>query len=166
MEQVFHQMNVEKLKLRNRMSVELANAILIIRNGLKRDNILKHVMIMTEIPEAVTMGSFIGTSLVCNESNTAESCISVNNRDWFCRMRFKFAYFHNYVLFFCVCLFLLQFGLFWPFFQAHLVYFMETKVATLTSSHSSRRFAACDQGSHWGFFPPISIILVDLCVFV
>jgi len=36
---------------------------------------------MTEIPEAVTIGSFIGTSLVCNENNTAESCGSANNRD-------------------------------------------------------------------------------------
>jgi len=60
MEQVFQQMNAEKLKLRNRMSVELINAILNIRTVWKRDNILKHVMI--EIPEAVTMGSFIGTS--------------------------------------------------------------------------------------------------------
>jgi len=38
------------------MSVELVNAILNIRTVLKRDNILKHVMMMTEIPEAVTMG--------------------------------------------------------------------------------------------------------------
>jgi len=29
---------------------------------------------MTEIPEAVTMWSFIGTSFVCNENNAAESC--------------------------------------------------------------------------------------------
>jgi len=41
------------------MSVELVNAILSIRIGLKRDNILKHIMIMTEIPEAVAMGSFM-----------------------------------------------------------------------------------------------------------
>jgi len=33
-------MNVEKLKLRNRMSVQLVNAILNIKTGLKRDNIL------------------------------------------------------------------------------------------------------------------------------
>jgi len=32
-------------------------------HGLKRDNMIKHVMIMTAIPEAVTiMKSFIGTS--------------------------------------------------------------------------------------------------------
>jgi len=36
---------------------------------------------MTVIPEAVTIGSFIGTSLVCNENNTVESCDNVNNRD-------------------------------------------------------------------------------------
>jgi len=36
---------------------------------------------MTEIPEAVTIGSFFGTILVCNENNTAESCGNVNNRD-------------------------------------------------------------------------------------
>jgi len=36
---------------------------------------------MTGIPETVTMGSFIGTSLVCSENNTAESCVNANNRD-------------------------------------------------------------------------------------
>jgi len=41
------------------MCVELVNAILNIRTGLNRNNILKHVMIVTEIPEAVTMGSFM-----------------------------------------------------------------------------------------------------------
>jgi len=41
------------------MCVELVNAILNIRTGLNRNNILKHCMIMTEIPEAVTIGSFI-----------------------------------------------------------------------------------------------------------
>jgi len=46
MEQVFDQINVVKLKLNNRMSVELVNAILNIRTGLKRDNIIKHVMII------------------------------------------------------------------------------------------------------------------------
>jgi len=55
MEQVFGQVNVVILKLNNRMSAELINAILHIRTGLKRDNIIKHVMMMTEIPEAVTM---------------------------------------------------------------------------------------------------------------
>jgi len=43
MEQVFDQTNVVKLKLNNRMSAELVNAILNIRTGLKRDNIIKHV---------------------------------------------------------------------------------------------------------------------------
>jgi len=52
---VFVQINVVKLKLNNRMSAELVNAILNIRNGLKRDNIIKHVMMTTEIPEAVTI---------------------------------------------------------------------------------------------------------------
>jgi len=47
MEQVFDQINVVKLKLNNRMSVELVNAIRNIRTGLKRDNIIKHAMIMT-----------------------------------------------------------------------------------------------------------------------
>jgi len=47
MDQVFDQINMVKLKLNNRMSVELVNAILNIRTGLKRDNIIKHVMIMT-----------------------------------------------------------------------------------------------------------------------
>jgi len=47
MEQVFNQINVVKLKLNNRVSVELVNAILNIRTELKRDNIIKHVMIMT-----------------------------------------------------------------------------------------------------------------------
>jgi len=38
------------------MSVEPVNAILNIRTGLKRDNIIEYVMIMTgEIPEALTM---------------------------------------------------------------------------------------------------------------
>ena len=54
MERVFLQINV-KLKLRNRMSAELVNAILNIRTELKGDSIIKHFMIMTEIPEAVTM---------------------------------------------------------------------------------------------------------------
>jgi len=66
---------------------------------------------MTGIPETVTMGSFIGTSLVCSENNTAESCVNANNRDWFCRIRLQFAYFHNYILFFCVYLFLAYFSL-------------------------------------------------------
>jgi len=114
------------------MCTELVNAILNIRAGLKRDNIIKHVMTMTEIPEAVTMSSFIGTSLACSESNIAESCVNVDNCDCFCRIRFQFAYFHHYALFFCVfSLFLLQFGLFWSFYQAHLVYFRKTEVATL-----------------------------------
>jgi len=55
MEQVFGQINVVILKFNNRMSAELVNAILNIRTGLKRDNIIKHVMMMTEIPEPVTM---------------------------------------------------------------------------------------------------------------
>ena len=71
---------------------------------------------MTEIVEAVTMWSFIGISLVCNENSTAESCVNVDNCDYFCRIRFQFAYFHHYALFF-VCLFLLQFGWFWSFFS-------------------------------------------------
>jgi len=37
------------------MSEDLVNAILNVRTELKRDNIIKHVMIMIEIPEAVTM---------------------------------------------------------------------------------------------------------------
>ena len=55
MGRVFSQINVVKLKLRNRMSAELVNAILNIRAGFKRDNIIKHVMIIAEIPESVTM---------------------------------------------------------------------------------------------------------------
>jgi len=55
MERVFSQINVVKLKLRNRMSAELVNAILNSRAGLKRDNILKHVVTMAEVPESVTM---------------------------------------------------------------------------------------------------------------
>jgi len=54
MERVFLQINV-KLKLRNRMSAELVNAILNIRTGLNGDSVIKHFMIMTEIPEAVTI---------------------------------------------------------------------------------------------------------------
>jgi len=65
------------------MSEDLVNAILNVRTELKRDNIIKHVMIMIEIPEAVTMWSFIGTSLVCNENNTAESCVNVDNCGFF-----------------------------------------------------------------------------------
>jgi len=42
MELAFSQINVVKLKLRNRMSAELVNAILNIKSGLKRDNITKH----------------------------------------------------------------------------------------------------------------------------
>jgi len=37
------------------MSAELVNAILNSWAGLKRDNIIKHVTIMAEIPESVTM---------------------------------------------------------------------------------------------------------------
>ena len=37
------------------MSAELLNAILNVRTELKRDNIIKHAMIMHEIPEAATM---------------------------------------------------------------------------------------------------------------
>jgi len=55
MKRVFGQINIVKVKLNNRMSAELVNAILNIRTGLKRDNIIKHVVIISEIPEAVTM---------------------------------------------------------------------------------------------------------------
>jgi len=55
MERVFSQINVVKLKLESRMSAEPVNAILNIKTGLKRSNITKHVVIMTEIPEAVTL---------------------------------------------------------------------------------------------------------------
>ena len=45
-----------KIEQQKRMtSAELANAILDIKTGLKRDNIIKHVTIMTEILEAVTV---------------------------------------------------------------------------------------------------------------
>jgi len=64
------------------MSAELVNAILNVRTELKRDNLIKHVMIMSDIPEAVTMRSVIGISLVFNENNTAESCINVDNCDF------------------------------------------------------------------------------------
>ena len=37
------------------MSAELVNAILNIRTGLNGDSVIKHFMIMTEIPEAVTI---------------------------------------------------------------------------------------------------------------
>jgi len=43
------------LKFNNRMREELVNAILNVRTELKRDNIIKGVMIMTDIPEAVIM---------------------------------------------------------------------------------------------------------------
>jgi len=46
MELVFSQINVVNLKLNNRMRAELVNAILNVRTELKRDNIIKHVMIM------------------------------------------------------------------------------------------------------------------------
>jgi len=49
MERVIGHINVAKLKLNNRMSAELINENLHIRTGLKRDNIIKHAMIMTEI---------------------------------------------------------------------------------------------------------------------
>jgi len=55
----------------------------LLRLNWKETTILKHVMITTEIPEVVTMWSFIGTSLVCNENNTAESCVNVHNCDFF-----------------------------------------------------------------------------------
>ena len=45
---------------------------------MKRDNIVKHVLTMTEIPEAA---SFTGTSLVYSEKNIAESCVNVDNCD-------------------------------------------------------------------------------------
>jgi len=37
------------------MGAELVNTILNIRTGLKRNNIIKYVIIMTEILEAMTM---------------------------------------------------------------------------------------------------------------
>ena len=55
MERLFSQINVINLKLNNRLSAELLNAILNVRTELKRDNIIKHAMIMHEIPEAATM---------------------------------------------------------------------------------------------------------------
>jgi len=55
MERVFSQINDVKLKLRNRRSAELVNTILNSRARLKRDNVIKHVMIMAEIPESVTV---------------------------------------------------------------------------------------------------------------
>jgi len=33
-----------------------------------------------------------------------------------------------------------------------------------TSSYGSRRFAACDQGSHWGFFPSRSVFSRSVCL--
>ena len=60
---------------------------------------IEHVMIMTEIPEGVTMWSFIDTGLVCNENNTAESCVNVDYCDSFCRIRFQFAYIRHYIFF-------------------------------------------------------------------
>jgi len=55
MERAFSQINVVKSKFRNRMSTEVVNAILNCRAGLKRDNIIKLVMITAEIPESVTV---------------------------------------------------------------------------------------------------------------
>ena len=40
-------------------------------------------MIMTEIPEVVTMQCFFGSSLVCDENNTAESGANADNCDYF-----------------------------------------------------------------------------------
>ena len=97
MKGVFSQINVAKLKLRNGMSAEPANAILNIRTGLKRDNIIKHFMIMTEIPEAVTMYCFIGTSLVCMKTIQLKVVLIK-----IILAIFKFAYFHHYAFFFCV----------------------------------------------------------------
>jgi len=58
---------------------------------------------MTEIPEPVTMWSFIGTNLVYNENNIADSCVNVDNCDCFGRIRFPFGCFHYYALIFgCV----------------------------------------------------------------
>jgi len=102
MEWVFGQINVVKSKLNNRMGAELVNTILNIRTGLKRNNIIMYVIIMTEILEAMTMWSFIGTSLVCNESNTAEGCVTIDNCDCFCRIRFQFAYSHIMLCSLCV----------------------------------------------------------------
>jgi len=65
------------------MREELVNAILNVRTELKRDNIIKGVMIMTDIPEAVIMWSSFGTSLVCNQNNAAESCVNADNCDFF-----------------------------------------------------------------------------------
>jgi len=128
MERVFSQLNVVNLKLNNMTSAELVNAILNVMTELKSDNIIKHVTIMTEIPEAVTMWSFIGTSLACNEKNTAKSCLNADNCDFF--VEYDSSLYTLFVLFF-VCLFLLHFSLFWSFFQAHLLYLRETEVATL-----------------------------------
>jgi len=127
MEIVFLQINVVILKLRKRTSAEPVNAILNIRTGLKRDNIINHFMIITEFPETVTMQCFIGTSLVCNENNTVQLKVVLMK---IIVTIFKFAYFHHYAFFFCVFISALVWFIL-VFFQAHLVYFRETKVATL-----------------------------------
>jgi len=38
------------------------------------------------------------------------------------------------------------------------------KLQMFNSSYSSRRFAACDQGSHWVFFPPRSVFSRPVCL--
>jgi len=38
------------------------------------------------------------------------------------------------------------------------------KLKKFNSSYSSRRFAACDQGSHWVFFPPRSVFSRPVCL--
>jgi len=56
---------------------------------------------------------------------TLKVVLNVDNYDCFCRIRSQFAYIYHYVLFFCPCVFLLQFSLFWSFFT--LVWFILRK---------------------------------------
>jgi len=136
------------------MRAELVNAILNVRTELKRDNIIKHVMIMMRFQKQWPCEVLLALVWYAMKTILLKVVLIISIILWlFCRIRFQFVYFHHYTLFF-VCLFLLQFGLFWSFSQAHLVYFRKTEVATLTSSYGSKRFSACAHGSQWGFFQP------------
>jgi len=140
------------MKMRNRMTLNLVNTNLNIRNGLKRqyfeachdydwdsrsndhgkfygygllfvfhitqlisrNNTKSHRRPTKPLSVNIRANENTGSSLVCNENNTAESCVNANNRDWFCRMRFQFTYFHDYVFYvrFYFCFSLVYSGLF------------------------------------------------------
>ena len=102
---------------------------------ISRNNTKSHRRLTKPLSVNIRADENTSTSLVCNANNTAESCVNIADFvEWDSNL-------HIFMImcFLCACLFLLQFGLFWSFFQVHLVYFRETKVATFYSSRLRSR---------------------------